>query len=356
MLENRSKEKEMFQTISRFLLQSQTDIRKEVVLFNTVADCRRALDVENLKINLQVTPERMENMKNNLMSAQICFHRQCSEMEKLQQKLLDFNQKFIYFVDLFDKLWKQNIKRNTSICKRLKEADIACNSATEKIGLLIRQSKIFAHTVADVKNVLMKNKTNIGCLPLFITKKLEDSSLEFTNNSETLWINNVDVLNEKLENMMHVSEKSTEKLESLNRTSNNFENFHNLMKSMTRSYNILLRYFLSTQEGSQKFRRPPKIKLRQNEKPDKNDRLICDDGKKQVAGINGNCAGDVNVWDEVRSELDVKLQNADIDNIAVILKDIMQSVRKLLDGGQVSPGDIFETVQSRVRLTLLFIL
>lgn len=331
-----------------------------MVLFNTVADCRETFNAENFKINLQVTAERMEKMKNNLISAQTCCNRQCSEMEKLQQILVNFNQKFTYFVDMFNKVWKQNVKTNSSVRRRLEEAYTACTSVTEKIdinaSLLIMQSKIFAHILADVKDVLTKNKANIDRLPLSITKKLEDNSLELTNNTDTLWINNVDVLKEKFENMMHISEKVTEKLESLNCTSNNFENFHSLMKSMTRSYNTLLRYFLSTLEGSQKFHRPPKVKLRQNERPDKNGRVICDDGKKKMVKRNGNSAGDVKVWEEVRSELDVKLQNADIDNIVFILKDIMKSVRKLLDEGQVVPGDIYETAQSRVRLTLLSIL
>lgn len=349
----------MFQTISRFLLQSQRDIRKEVVLFKTVADCHETLDAENFQINLEITPGRMEKMKNNLISANIFFNRQCSEMEKLKQRVVHFNNKFVYFVDMFDKLRQPNIKTDSSVCRQLEEVDIACTSVTQKIdvnaSLLIRQSKIFAQVLVDVKNILMENKLNIDCLSLSITKTWEENSLELANNSEPPWINNVDALNEKLENMMHASEKGTERLESLKRTSDHFENFHNLMKSMTRSYNTLLRYFLSTLEGSQKFHRAPKVKLRQNEGADKNGKAIYDNGKGKMVKMNGNSAGDVKAWDEVRSELDVKLQKADIYNIAFILKDIMKSVRKLLDEAQLAPADIHETdiVQSRVRLTLL---
>lgn len=355
--DNRSKEKEVFQTITRFLQQSQADIRKEVVLFNSVAKNDETFDEENFKRNLQVALERMEKMKKNLISAQIFFNRQCLGLEKLQQTIMCFSQKVMYFAVMFDKLSKQNKRIGNNACKRLEDCNIAYTSLAEKIDTntnsLLKQSKVFAGILSGVQKHLTKNKVNLHSLALSISKLFEDLPLDSTNNTEITWIGNIDILNQKLENLVRISEKGKIKEETLTRTLNNYENFHNLMKSMTRSYNTLLRYFILTLERSQKFHHPPTIRLNQKEELVKNKAETCDKSPEKIIEMKKHRMDNVSERDKIRKELDVNVQNADIENVVFLLKDIMTSIRKLFDEEDMQ-GCIYETDVAQSVVSLLF--
>lgn len=341
VLENREKRKEMIQSITRCLEQSQKEIEKEITIFSSAAE-RDEQSIRN-KAELSLIDE-VESIETKLRKTFICLNRLRFDMENMKETLTYFTKKFLYVRTKFDGCWEQGQTSYINAVKRLGETEVLWNSSEERmvknISSLVGQSKHFTGVASEIRDVLKKRAQDATFS--FSLKQLNVNPRPTERNIDVPCIRNVEHASEKL---LAVTKETMGSMTSLVQTTKSLENFYDLVNSTSEGYIAFLISILRSLENSEMSENKHNLGLLVEDKYTD----VCSSNGFRVTSEKGeNCVVDKALLAEVCQDLNLDYYDVNVENITALLKDIIKATWKLIGHGKISneEGSLTDSVET----------